>query len=147
MMSLMQAIERFEVVEANLAKVERLSDELRSLFPIGLDMTDDYPEYDDCRRQFEIVLAALPKIDGWLPEVSVPSALGVGQARLDWLEIDEPGGAAQWEAGLWESSREIRKYRFRFDQKRRVLIRDALDPLRKCIPAIRQTPSSVHEIP
>lgn len=122
----MEALKQFEVVEANLAKVERLWDELRSLFPSGFDMTDDYPEYDDCQRLFEIVLAALPKIDGWNLEVSPPSPIGVGQARFDYAEIDEPIAAAQWENSLWAPGREIRDYRFRFNQKRRALIRDAL---------------------
>ena len=95
MSSLMRALEQFEVVEANLVKVERLWEELRSLFPVGLDMSDDYPDYDNRQQQFEIIIATLPKIDGWEPKVSVPSPLGIGQARLDWLEIDEPLAASQ----------------------------------------------------
>jgi hypothetical protein len=126
MSSLMRALEQFEVVEANLVKVERLWEELRSLFPVGLDMSDDYPDYDNRQQQFEIIIATLPKIDGWEPKVSVPSPLGIGQARLDWLEIDEPLAASQWESGLWESGAKIRRYRFLFNQKRRALIRDAL---------------------
>jgi hypothetical protein len=142
MNSLMKALEQFEVIEANLVKVERLWDELRSLFPTGLDMTNDYPEYDDCQRQFEIVLAALPKIDGRLLEVLVPSPIGAGQTRFDWLEIDEPSAASQWESGLWESGGAIREYRFRFNQKRRALIRDALvevmDQIDADLRAVRQ---------
>ncbi len=66
------------------------------------------------------------KIDGWLPQVSVPSPIGAGQARFDWAEIDEPIAASQWESRLWEPGGEIREYRFRFNQERRALVRDAL---------------------
>ncbi len=122
----MDALKRFEVVEANLVKLERLWDELQSLFPKGLDFTSDFPDYEDCCRQLEIVLAALPKIDGRKLQISPPSPDGVGQARLDYIEIQEPAGLAQFEASLWASGRDIREYRFHFNQKRRALIRDAL---------------------
>lgn len=145
----MKALEQFEVVESNLVKVERLWEGLRSLFPAGLDMTNDYPEYDDCQRQFEIVLASLPKVDGWLPRVSVPNPIGAGQTRFDLLEIgmEEPLAALQWESGLWESASEIRDYRFRFNQKRRALVRDALveviDQVDDDLRAVRQKVGNV----
>ena len=56
----------------------------------------------------------------------VPSPVGAGQTRLDWAEIGEPLAASNWESDLWECGGEIREYRFRFNQKRRVLIRDSL---------------------
>ena len=89
-----------------------------------------------------MVLAALPKIDGWRPDVSPPEIDEVTQMRFDLMELGEPLAKAQFEASLWAPGREIREYRFRLNQKRRALIRDALveviDQIDADLRAIRQ---------
>ena len=42
MNSIMKSLKQFEAIEANLAKAERLWKDLRSLFPSGFDLTNDY---------------------------------------------------------------------------------------------------------
>jgi hypothetical protein len=121
----MDALQKFEAAEANLVKLERLWEELQSLFPSGLTLGEN-PEYEDRSRSFELVLAALPKIDGRRPKITLPDIDGVVQTRFDYMELGEPLAEAQFEASLWADGREIREYRFRLNQKRRALIRDAL---------------------
>ncbi len=125
MSSIMEALKKFEVAEANLVKVERLWSELQQLFPSGLSFGPQ-PEYVDRCRSFEAVLQSLPAIDNWKPTVVPPDAESIGATRLDYKELDEPIAEAQFEASLWSDGKEISEYRFQFDQKRRALIRDAL---------------------
>lgn len=126
MSPIMEALKQFEATEANLVKLERLWEELQSLFPKGIDFSSEYPEYEDRRRSFGLVLASLPKIDGWALEVALPDPYSAGRIRFDYMEIDEPIDLANFEASLWESGSNIREYRFCLNQKRRALIRDAL---------------------
>ena len=121
----MEALKQFEATEANLLKLQRLWDELQTLFPDTASLGHN-PEYDDRCRSFDGVLAALPLIDGWKPDLSPPDPEGVTSIRFDLMELDEPLEAARFEAGLWGDSRQLGEYRFRLDQKRRALIRDAL---------------------
>jgi hypothetical protein len=121
----MDALQKFEAAEANLVKLERLWEELQSRFPSGLTL-DENPEYEDRSRSFKLVLASLPKIDSWRPEITPPGIEGLAQNRLDFMELGEPLAEAQFEASLWADGRELRQYRFRLNQKRRALIRDAL---------------------
>jgi hypothetical protein len=122
---LMTALELFEAAEANLVKLERLWDEVQSLIPSDIVFGDN-PEYEDRCRSMAAVLAALPKIDGWKPDISPPDANEIAQSRFDAKECGEPEsqiGVENWIAG---PGHDIREYRFRFNQKRRELIRDAL---------------------
>jgi hypothetical protein len=50
----------------------------------------------------------------------------IAQARFDAMEIDDPEAAIHAEIWITEPGRAIREYRFRFNQKRRELIRDAM---------------------
>lgn len=121
----MAALNQFEAAEANLAKAERLWDELQELFPDGITVGES-PEYEDRSRSFAILISALPKIDGWVPDVSPPDWNAVVSTRFDFLDLGDPMAEAQFEASVWEPGRELREYRFRLNQKRRELIRDAL---------------------
>lgn len=123
--SIMEALKQFEAVEANLVKLERLWGELQNLFPAGLSLGPQ-PEYQDRCRSFLAILRAIPAIDGWKPEVSPPDAENIGAIRVDYLELGDPVAEFQFENSLWADGDQIGEYRFRFDQKRRALIRDAL---------------------
>jgi hypothetical protein len=125
MSPIMEALKQFGATEANLLKLQRLWEELQTLLPDTASL-DHIPEYDDRRRSFENVLDALPPIDGWKPDLCPPDPSSVGAARLDFMELGEPLAEVQFEAGLWADGRQLNEYRFRFDQKRRALIRDAL---------------------
>lgn len=122
---IMEALKQFAAAEANLAKAEKLWEELQELFPGGISVGET-PEYEDRSRSFSILIGALPRIDGWLPEVSPPDWDAIVSTRFDFLDLGDPMAEAQFEASVWESGRGLREYRFRLNQKRRELIRDAL---------------------
>ena len=122
---LMSALEKFEATEANIAKLERLWSELESLVPSGISFGDD-PDYDDKIRAYSLLLDALPMIDGWKPTMSPWTLNEIAQHRLDARELDEPEVFFQIEEGIVQPGKEIRDYRFRFNIKRRALIRNAL---------------------
>lgn len=123
--ALMDALEQFEAAEANLIKLERLWTELSELIPGGVSFGGN-SEFEDRARSYGHVLAALPKIDGWKPETEPPSLDDIAQNRLDAMEVDEPGAHAHVETWVEEPGRELQEYRFRLNNKRRQLIRDAL---------------------
>lgn len=123
--ALMAALEHFEAAEANLIKLERLWDELAAMIPSGIAFGEDI-EYEDRSRAFNLLLACLPKIDGWKPTATPPDLDGVAQNRLDAMEINEPGAHVSVERWVEEPGRELREYRFRFNNTRKALIRDAL---------------------
>lgn len=142
MSSIMDALKQFEAVEANLVKLERLWGELQSLFPSGLSLGPQ-PEYQDRCRSFLAVLRVIPAIDGWKPEVTPPDAESIGATRFDYMELGDPIAEVQFENSLWAEGDQIAEYRFRFDQKRRALIRDTLVDIMAQIDAtlreVRQT--------
>lgn len=121
----MSALQKFETTEANLGKLERLWDEMESLVPSGIVFGDN-PEYEDRCRSLAQIVAHLPMIDGWRPEI-VPQDLNViAQNRLDAREVGELEIEIHMENARLAPAKDIREYRFRFNQKRRELIRDAL---------------------
>ncbi len=121
----MEALKQFEATEANLNKLENLWKELQELFPDGIHMGET-PEYEDRRRSFDSILSSLPKIGGWKPGISAPDWDDVASSRLDYMELGDPFEEAKFEASIWADGKEIREYRYRLNQKRRQLIRDAL---------------------
>jgi hypothetical protein len=91
----------------------------------------------------------LPKIDGWKPTIVLPDLNEIAQNRFDALELDEFGTKIQVEEWIAAPGKEIREYRFRFDQKRRELIRDALVKLIDLVDAdirfVRQSLGKIEE--
>jgi hypothetical protein len=124
-MDIMTALEQFDATEANVAKLLGLWEEIQRLIPAGIEFGSN-PEYEDRSRSFQLLLNALPQIDGWKPKIDLPALDDVAQCRFDYMELDEPGASAEYERSLMEPGRLLREYRFRFDQKRRALVRDPL---------------------
>lgn len=123
--AIMEALKQFEATEANLTKLENLWGELKNLFPTGVVLGES-PEYEDRRRSFYAILEAMPSIGGWRPSISVPDWNAIAGARLDFMELGEPLEGAKFEATVWADGNEISEYRYRLNQKRRELIREAL---------------------
>jgi hypothetical protein len=119
------ALRQFEAAEANLEKLERLWKELRKMIPEGISFGSD-PKYYDRSRAYSDVLRALPKIDGWKPEAEPPDLNDLAQNRLDALEVDEISAIIAAEESAERPARELAEYRYRLNQKRRQVIRDAL---------------------
>jgi Restriction endonuclease len=125
---LMHALEQFDATEANITKLQSLWAEIEGLIPQGISFGDN-PEYDDRTRAFIAILKALPAIDGWKPSVEILDLNTIAQTRFDYADIGEPGAAIQFDADLALPGRELREYRFRFDHKRRALVREPLTSL------------------
>jgi hypothetical protein len=119
------ALRHFEAAEANLVKSEYVLAEIEAAIPSGIAFGDN-PEYETSCRMFEALLAALPKIDGWKPDIYLLELDWIAQHRLDALEIDEIESITWVERQIGEPAKLLREYRHRFNQKRRELIRDAL---------------------
>jgi len=122
---LMAALQQFDMSEANLGKLERLWGEIQSLIPQGVVFGDN-PEYEDRCRSFAEVLVALPLIDGWKPSISLPDLNEIAQNRFDAMDLGEIEATISVETAIAAPGNDIREYRFRFNQKRRALIRDTL---------------------
>jgi len=122
------ALRHFEAAEANLVKIERVLAEIESAIPKGIAFGDNH-EYDDDCRSFYALLASLPKIDHWKPEIALMDLDEIAQNRLDAQEVGNIECLVSVERQIGEPSRQLREYRYRFNQKRRELIRDALNEL------------------
>lgn len=120
------ALRHFEAAEANLVKSEKVLAEIEETIPRGMIAFGDNPEYETNCRMFETLLSALPKIDGWKPEIYLLDLDWIAQHRLEAIEIDEIESITWVERQIGEPSKLLREYRHRFNQKRRELIRDAL---------------------
>jgi hypothetical protein len=119
------ALRAFEAAEANLVKAEKLLTEIEAAIPSGIAFGED-PDYETNCWSFYALIAALPKIDEWKPEITLMDLDGIAQSRLDAQEVGEFESAMSIERQIGEPSRLLREYRYRFNQKRRELIRDAL---------------------
>jgi hypothetical protein len=79
---IMAALEKFEMAEANLAKLEKLWEEIETLIPRGIAFGSN-PEYEDRCRSYSLLLAALPKIDGGKPTAEPEEPNNIAQKRFD----------------------------------------------------------------
>jgi hypothetical protein len=122
---LVAALRQFEAAEANLVKLEALWNEISDLIPQGI-VFENNPEYEDRRRAFASIIAALPKIDGWKPEDTPAELDEIAQWRLDAKDVGEFSAEVTVERAIEAPGKGIREYRAKFNQKRRELIRDAL---------------------
>ncbi len=122
------ALRIFEAAEANLVKLERLWIEIESVISNEVAFLEDSGYENNC-RDFENVLASLPKIDGWKPEVYLMDLNEIGQNRLDAMDVGEIECQISVENQIYEPAKLIREYRHKFDRKRRELVRDTLQSI------------------
>ncbi len=126
--SLNAALRHFEAAEANLVKAEQLLVEIEATIQNGVAFGDNRDYETNCRN-FDALITALPRIDGWKPEIFLMDLDAIAQLRWDARDVGELGSMMSVERQIGEPSRLLREYRYRFDQKRRELIRDALKDL------------------
>ncbi len=132
--SLKAALRHFEAIEINLVKLENVLAEIDAAIPIGIDFIDNH-EYDTNCRIFDTLLAALPKIDAWKPDIYLFELDWIAQQRFDACEIDEIDYINFVEQEIAKPNKLLREYRYRFSQKRRELLRKALLKLLEAIDA------------
>jgi hypothetical protein len=128
------ALRYFEAAEANLVKAEKLLAEINAAIPIGIVFGEN-PDYEANCRNLNSLIAALPKIDGWVPKIALMELDEIAQSRFDAQEVGEIECIMAVERQIGEPSRMLREYRYRFNEKRRELIRDALTELVDAIDA------------
>lgn len=128
------ALRHFEATEANLNKAEKIWGDIHATIPNGIAFGDN-PEYETNCRSFNALFSALPKIDGWKPEIILMDLDEIAQNRLDAQEVAEIECIISVERQIDEPARLLRAYRHHFNQKRRELIRDALVELIDAIDA------------
>lgn len=130
MSGLGEILRQLEATEANLSKLEELWVKMQETVPQGIAFGEN-AEYERNRMAYESILEELPAIDGWKPD-EVPRPLdAIAQARFDARELGEPHIAidqSRWED---EPGRQLRRYRFEFDQKRRELVREVAQDVRE----------------
>jgi hypothetical protein len=128
------ALRHFEAAEANLVKAEKVLAEIESAIPSGIAFGEN-TDYETNCRNFDGLIAALPKIEGWKPDIMLMELDEIAQNRMDAQEVGEIECIISVERQIAEPSRLLREYRYRFNQKRRELIRDALIELIDAIDA------------
>ena len=119
------AIRHFEAAESNLVKAEKTLADIEAAIPIGIAFGGDLAYEENCRA-FCTLLASLPPIGGWKPDIVLLDLDEIAQSRFDAQEIGELECIMSVERGIEEPARLLRDYRHRFNQMRRQLIRDAL---------------------
>jgi hypothetical protein len=118
----MHALKQFEATEANLGKAERLLAEAHALIPSGIVFGSN-SRYDEKCLAIDELAQHLPAIDGWKPKLGMLDLDDIAGWRLDAAESGEPN-LIEYRA-IEESFRGLAEYRWRFNRKRRALIRDA----------------------
>lgn len=126
----MAALRQFEAVEANIVKAERVWSELRALIPDGVSYGNP-PGYDDKRKVFIDLMASLPAIEGWRPEVSLMSLNDIASNRFEIMDLlfNDISAQANLDEVIEQPAEQLREYRFRFNKQRRNLIRKTLGEL------------------
>ncbi|CAB1369986.1 Restriction endonuclease [Denitratisoma oestradiolicum] len=122
------ALRQFEAVEANLVKAEKVLQAIDAAVPQGIAFGESTEYEQDC-RDFQAIFDTLPRIDGWKPDVCVMGLDEIAQCRLDAQEVGEIECIVSVENQIAEPSKHLGEYRYRFNRKRRELIRDSLNEL------------------
>lgn len=116
-------LEILEATEANLSKLERIWGQLAAQIPEGMALGND-PEYENLRRQFADIVAAMPELSGFVLTDSTMSLNEIGQSRFDAREIGELEAHVSVEEAVEKPGVDLAEYRFRLRKKRRVLVGD-----------------------
>jgi len=125
--SLNVALKQFEATAANLYKAEQLWKEIRASIPETIVFGDPAEGlYDDRCSAFQALQESLPKIDGWSLPVWNLELDAIAQMRFDAQEIDMIESKIAVEAPIFEPDRSLKEYRYRFNKKRRALVRKEL---------------------
>ncbi len=142
------AIRQFELAEANLTKLERLWSLIEAEIPDGICFSES-PEVEDYCRSYAYILEHLPAVDGFKPK-SLPMDLdAIAQSRLDAVEVGEFECHVATENAIHAPARELRAYRYHFNQARRRLVRESIEQtvkdIEKLLVALKGSPAYSQE--
>jgi hypothetical protein len=134
-----------EATEANLAKLDRLWGALQEKIPDGVCFGTDV-EYDSLRHRYADIVSHMPAIDGWRLTDSTLDLNEIAQWRFDAHEIDEPSSIIAAEEAVQQPGRDLAEFRFRYDRKRRSMVRSATTALiANFDQALERSSSLLHE--
>lgn len=126
--SLNKALRQFEVALANLTKLERIWKELCDMIPSGIVFGTD-ERYESKRNSYIQLINSLPKVSGYKPE-TIPLELDeIAQSRLDANEIGDFEAQMYVERIIDTPRVELRQYRFRLQNLRKSLVKNAVSEL------------------
>lgn len=131
-MDLEQLLSAMDRAAANLDKLERVWERAQPFIPRSPVRGSD-AEYDDLARAWMDLLTGLPAIDGWMITEDLPDIDALGQAYLDYAEMNDPPFALD-EAGE-QPTRDLAEYRYRLNRARRRAARQRLQELCRAIDA------------
>jgi hypothetical protein len=126
-----KALEQFDIVEANLRRLQNVLSEMGPLIPDGIAFTDGGPEgqrYRELQRSWQAIVQELPPIGAYQIE-STP--LGLDEIARDRMEAEEVAQSrfesiVSFGDSLDAPRRGIEEYEARLIQMRRELVRDHL---------------------
>ncbi len=126
-----EALRQFDLVEANITRLEKVWKQVEQEIPNGISFMGASPEgraYNDLCRAFDELCNALPAIDGWRIASRPMDLDDIAQSRLDAQEIhfEAPEAAASTERDVFQPGEDVHAYRYRFNRKRGELVRAKL---------------------
>ncbi len=108
-LTLDKALQQFEITEANLVKLRRL---LKTASESNHDL-----------RHARAIWQAIPKLDGWKPEITIYNSNEIAVMRFEANEIMEPSAISAVEDEICSADSLLSEYTYRFHNKRLMLIR------------------------
>jgi hypothetical protein len=127
-----EALRTFDLIEANVAKLEAVWTKMEKLIPDSVAFVGGSPEdreYRNLARHFHVLVEALPAIHGWSITARPYDLDAIAQDRLDAWEIGEIGARVAIDRALMAPRDEIDDYRHRVSHERHQLVRTRLEEL------------------
>jgi hypothetical protein len=128
-----KALEQFDIVEANVRRLQKIWDEIRQLVPGDPEFTDNTSpgdqRYRELLRAYQAIIKALPPIGARSIETTPWELNDIGRARLDARLWGEGLAEVDVEADINAPALEIEEYHAALIQARRELVRDHLTRL------------------
>jgi len=131
-MDLNEALRRFDLIEANVAKLETVWSKMEKLTPGTVAFVGGSPEDREHRnlmRDFALLVESLPPIDGWKITAQPLDLDTIAQSRFDAMDLGEVGAELVIERAINEPRDQIDEYRHRLSRKRHQLVRSRLEDL------------------
>lgn len=126
-MDLNEALRQFDVVDANLGRLDKVLVEYEALIPAGISFIAGTPEglrADELMASYRELVASLPSVEGWTITAELVDLDDYAQAQMDAHEIGEPEVLIGVGQQMAEPTREVAEYRRRSAKQRRALVRD-----------------------
>jgi hypothetical protein len=149
-MALADVLATYDRVALNLDKLDRVWQQMVAVLPDGPFLGEGSPDEDQYQHLAETwarLRDSLPAINGWRITAEVVDFAEVGQARLDYLDIDEPEGLRAFDNSVHRPGAEARMYRRKLMRARQELVRQRAEELVKIIDAaLVSVPTSPDEL-